>query len=107
MYRAVESKFSDDRFKDSACTILDKTPSKILVSKVQMTKNKMSPLNMRSVNISQSYAQNVSSIDETWLWHLRYGHLPLRSLSLLQKHSMLKEIPISNEQTNPCERCIL
>jgi hypothetical protein len=97
----------DVRFKDSTCTILDKPPSRRLVAKVQMTKNRMFPLNLRSVNMSQSYAQNVSSTDETWLWHLRYGHLPFRSLSLLQKQSMVKGLPILNEQTNPCESCIL
>jgi hypothetical protein len=45
--------------------------------------------------------------DETWLWHLRYGHLPSRSLNLLQKQLMFKGLPILNEQTSPCESCIL
>jgi hypothetical protein len=87
----------DVKFKDSTCTILDKPPSRRLVAKVQITKNIMFQLNMRNVNMSQSYAQNVSSIDETWLWHIRYGHLPFKSLRLLQKYSMVNELPILNE----------
>ena len=50
--------------------------------------------------------RNLNS-DETWLWHLRYGHLPFSSLSLLQKKSMVKGFPIINEHKNSCESCIL
>jgi hypothetical protein len=42
----------DVRFKDSTCTILDKPPSIRLVENFQMSKNKMFPLNPRSVNMS-------------------------------------------------------
>jgi hypothetical protein len=83
----------DVLFKGSTCLILDKPPSRKLIAKIQMTKNRMFPLNLRSVNLSQSYAQNVSNTDETLLWHARFGHLPFRSLSLLQKHSMVKGLP--------------
>jgi hypothetical protein len=85
-------------FEGSKCTILDKPPSKKIIATIQMTKNRMFPLILRNVSLSQSYAQNVSSSDETWLWHLRYGHLPFSSLSLLQKKSMVKGFPIINEQ---------
>jgi hypothetical protein len=94
-------------FKGSTCLILDKPPSRKLIAKIQMTKNRMFPLNLRSVNLSHSHAQNVSSTNETLLWHARFGHLPFRSLSLLQKHSMVKGLPVLNEQDNPCEICIL
>jgi transposase InsO family protein len=94
-------------FEGSKCTILDKPPSKKIIATIQMTKNRMFPLILRNLNLSQSYAQNVSSSDETWLWHLRYGHLPFSSLSILQKKSMVKGFPIINEQKNSCESCIL
>jgi transposase InsO family protein len=54
-----------------------------------------------------SYAQNVSNTDETLLWHSRFGHLPFRSLSLLQEHSMVKGLPVLNEQDSTCETYIL
>jgi hypothetical protein len=86
---------------------MDKPPNRKLIAKVQMTKNKMFPLNLRSVNLSQPYAQNVSNSYGTLLWHSRFGHLPFRSLSFLQKHSMFKGLPTLNEQDNPCESCVL
>ena len=81
-------------FEGSKCTILDKPPSKKIIAIVQMTKNRMFPLILGNVNLSQSYAQNVSISDETWLWHIRYGNLPFISLSLLQKKSMVKGFPL-------------
>jgi hypothetical protein len=61
-----------------------------------MTKNGMFPLNLRTANLSQSYAQNISNTDETLLWHARFGHLPFKSLSLLQKHAIVKGLPVLN-----------
>jgi hypothetical protein len=39
----------DVLFKGSTCLILDKSPSKKLIEKIQMTKNMRFPLNLRSV----------------------------------------------------------
>jgi hypothetical protein len=72
-----------------------------------MTKNRMLPLILRNLNLSQSYAQNVSRLDETWLWHLTYGHLPFSSLLVLNKKYMVKGFPIINEPKNSCKSCIL
>jgi hypothetical protein len=93
--------------KGSTCLILDQSPNRKLIAKIQMIKNRMFPLNLRSVNFSQAYAQNVSNTDETLLCHARFGHLPFKSISLLQKHAMAKGIPVMNEQESPCEICIL
>jgi transposase InsO family protein len=41
------------------------------------------------------------------VWHTRFGHLPFQSLSLLQKHSMVKGLPVFKGQNPPCETCIL
>jgi hypothetical protein len=94
-------------FKGTTYLIMDKPPSRKVIEKIQMIKNKMFPLNLRSVNLSQSYAQNFSNSYESLLWHSRFGHIPFRSLSLLQKHSMVKGLPILNEQDNTCESFIL
>jgi hypothetical protein len=71
-----------------------------------MTKKKMFPLNLRSVNLSQPYAQNLSNTDETLLCHARFDHIPFKSLSLVQKHVMVNDLPILNEHDSPCESCI-
>jgi hypothetical protein len=46
-------------------------------------------------------------MNESMVWHTRFGHLPFQSLSLLQKNSMVKGLPIFKEQIPPCESCIL
>ena len=82
-------------------------PSRRLIAKVEMTKNKIFPLSLRSANLSQSVAHTVSSLDETWLWHCRFGHLPSKSLNLLRKQSMVKGSPVIHEQSSSCEDCII
>ena len=70
----------DVQFHGSSCVIYDKTPCRRLLAKVEMTKNRMFPLCLKSANLSESYAHTVSSQDKTWLWHYRYGHLPFKCL---------------------------
>jgi hypothetical protein len=36
------------------------------------------------------YACNLSNTNETELWHYRYGHLPIKSMIVLQRQSMVK-----------------
>jgi transposase InsO family protein len=72
-----------------------------------MTRNRMFPLTLRTANLTQSYAQSASTPNETMIWHAIFGHLPFQSLSLLQKNSMVKGLPIFKEKNPPCESCIL
>jgi hypothetical protein len=74
----------DVNFHNNICTILNHT--KRLVAKIPMTKNILFPLEMRSGNM---YACNISNVTETELWHYRYGHLLVKSMSLLQRQSMV------------------
>jgi hypothetical protein len=46
-------------------------------------------------------------LDESWLWHLRYGHLYFGGLDLLQKKQMVKGFPNIQQPTSSCESCIL
>jgi len=77
------------KFKGPTCTILDRQPSQRVIARIQMTNNKMFPLVIKIVNHSLPYAQFVTSYDETWLWHLRYGHLAFNKLNILRKKSMV------------------
>jgi hypothetical protein len=65
-----------------------------------MIKNILFPLEMRSGNM---YACNISNSNETELWHYRYGHLPVKSMSLLERPSMVKGFPPSINQIPSCE----
>ena len=91
-------------FEDDTCTIFDKSPRRTLLAKLQMTKNRLFPLENKSMNM---YAHNVSTTNENELWHYRYGHLPFQSMSLLQKQCMVNKLPHLFEQIPPCESCII
>jgi hypothetical protein len=92
----------DVTFHNNTCTILNQT--KRLVAKFPMTKNKLFPLEMRSGNM---YACNISNVNKTKLWHYRYGHLLVKSMSLLQRQSVVKGLPPSINQIPSCESCIV
>jgi hypothetical protein len=94
-------------FEGASCKIYDRKPSRKLISEIYMTPNRLFPLTLRTANLSQPYAQSASTLNETMIWHTRFGHLPFQSLSLLQKNSMVKGLPIFKEQIPPCESCIL
>ena len=64
-------------FKKNVCTIYDKNPSIYLIARVEMTKNRMFPLTMRNDLTNSLNAYKTKSLDQSWLWHLRYGHLNL------------------------------
>jgi hypothetical protein len=70
-------------FEGASCKIYDKISSRKLISEIHMTQNRMFPLTLRTANLIQPYAQSGSTLNETMVWHTRFGHLPFQSLSLL------------------------
>ena len=69
-----------------------------------MTKNKSYQLQLKSEKL---YAHNFSMPTESDLWHLRYGHLPIQSMSLLQRQSMVKGFPSLSDHISSCTICIM
>jgi len=68
-------------FQGQQCVIYDKSPSKQLIAKVQMTRTRLFPLIM-------NYNYQVSSFTTAcsnayWLWHFQFGHLYFYGLRLL------------------------
>lgn len=94
-------------FKNNVCTIIDKYPSKMLIARVEMTKNRMFPLIMRNELSPSLNGYKTNKLDESWLWHLRYGHLYFGGLDLLQKKQMVKELPSIQRPMSSCKSCIL
>ena len=68
----------DVSFHNTTCMISDRHKS--LVAKIPMTKNRLYQLQLKSEKL---YAHNVSTPTKSDLWHLRYGHLPIKSISFL------------------------
>jgi transposase InsO family protein len=94
-------------FEGASSRIHDKIPSKNLIYEIHISRNRMFLITLITTNLIQSYAQSASTPNETMVWHTIFGHLPFQSLSLLQKHSIVKGLPIFKEQNPPCESCIL
>ena len=97
----------DIRFYDTYSTIYDKPPSKRVIDKVEMTKNRIFPVSLTSVNLPHSVAYTISRLDESWLCHCKFGHLPFKSLNILHKQSMVKGLPVIHESSSSCEDCII
>ena len=85
----------------------DKFPSIKLIAMIKMTNNRMFPLTLRNSNHLASCVHNVTILDESWLWNLRFSIFHFGGLNLLQPKQMVKGFPIIHEPTNSCERCIL
>jgi len=87
----------DIHMKDLALTIKNKNEVIVMVN---MSTNRLFTLNI--------YADPVKCLksiikDETWLWHLRFGHLAFRGLNLLWKNKMVKDLPQINHPNQLCE----
>ncbi|CAL9010551.1 unnamed protein product [Prunus brigantina] len=67
------------KFDDDHCVISDKK-NNIVVAKIKMMANKVFPLIMTS---KENYVLKAENVEESLLWHMRYGHLNQRSLQLL------------------------
>lgn len=51
-----------------------------VITDVQISKNRMFALNIKAVPVMYFHAKVK---DQSWLWHLRYGHLSFNGLKLL------------------------
>lgn len=67
-----------------------------------MEQNKMYPLVMKSDWESIMSANKENNLEESWLWHLKFGHLHFGGLSQLQQKQMVKGFPTIHEPDNSC-----
>ena len=89
-------------FYNNEYKVIDKNKNMVM-AKIEMTKNKVFPL---AISYSNDMALKGESIEESLLWHLRYGHLHQRGLQLLQQKEMVKGLPRIEQKNHVCEGCI-
>jgi hypothetical protein len=75
-----------------------------LIAQVEMGRNRMYKLNLRSV---QEKCLQVNVKDKASLWHLRFGHLHHAGLKRLAKKNMVHGLPDMNYEGKFCEECVL
>jgi transposase InsO family protein len=89
-------------FDDGECTVYDKK-HKLTVAKVGMSRNNVFPLSMPS---NERISLKCEHVDDSHLWHLRYGHLNYQGLQLLKKRNMVVGLPSIQNNDRICEGCI-
>ncbi|KAK2983132.1 hypothetical protein RJ640_022604 [Escallonia rubra] len=72
-------------FNDGACVIKDKQSGCRMIN-ISMTQNKMFPLEVSKI---ENFVLATGRIDDSKLWHLRYGHLNIKGLKLLSEKCMI------------------
>lgn len=75
----------------------------MLIVKINSAENKMFPL---EISCLDDYALVATIKDDSWLWHLRYGHLHFNGLKLLSQKKMVHGLPSVSCVDNVCEGCI-
>ena len=74
-----------------------------LIADVEMSKNRLFTLDIQTK--MQRCLKTVIKND-SWLWHLRYGHLGFSGLKLLSKTKMVDGLPEISVPENLCEACV-
>ncbi|KAH0636480.1 hypothetical protein KY289_036395 [Solanum tuberosum] len=91
-----------DKFVEIKKTVKD--TSNNLIAKVHMAKNRLFPLNLKTID-AKCLKANVH--DDSWCWHMRFGHLNFEALKLMGVKSMVDGIPSINHPNQLCEACLL
>nr|GEV66681.1 retrovirus-related Pol polyprotein from transposon TNT 1-94 [Tanacetum cinerariifolium] len=90
-------------FDDGKCVVTNKITGKA-IAHAYMSHNRMFPLVFSS---HMESAMMSNTIEETKLWHLRYGHLYITGLKLLRNKHMVNDLPDIWSLTHVCEGCAL
>lgn len=91
-------------FEGNACKIYDNKNKKLEIAHVKMEKRN------RSFPITWKYATNIAmkvQVDDSWLWHRRFGHLNTHALKLLYQKRMVRDLPCIKENEEACEGCLM
>lgn len=75
-----------------------------LIAKVPASKNRIFQLKIQNdiIKCLKTYVK-----DNSWLWHMRYGHLNFGGLKLLSSKGMVRGLPLIDHPEQLCEGCLL
>jgi len=90
------------KMKDHTLTLIDIKGH--MIAKVVMTKNRMFLLNIET---DMPKCLNTYVKDETWLCHMRLGHVNFDSLKMMAQKEMLKGLPSIIHPNQLCEGCLV
>ncbi|XP_074362887.1 uncharacterized protein LOC141703204 [Apium graveolens] len=89
-------------FDEDHCVTFDKK-KKFSVARVRIIPNKTFHLIMP---LEGGVALKVVKNDDTFSWHLRYGHLNFNGLKLLKEKNMVIGLPSISKNSEVCEGCL-
>jgi len=98
----LSEKGYDLRFKYRIGTISDDKFG--IIAKFNMNNSRLWPLYLNSDDLPCFSSINC---DDTWLWHLRLGHLNFGSLKFLARKNLVDGLPSIDFPNKKCESCIL
>ncbi|WVZ17444.1 hypothetical protein V8G54_010426 [Vigna mungo] len=75
-----------------------------LILRTNICKNRTFQITLDTV---ETQCMKVVKDDETWRWHLRYGHLNFHDLQRLRKKEMVSGLPEIVMSEGSCETCII
>ena len=86
-------------FENNHCTIFD--PARKEIANVAMENKSFSFMWQHSRDVLKA------KVDETWLWHKRYGHYHLNALKYLHDKQILRNLPPIQVYDDVCDACLL
>ena len=75
-----------------------------LIACIKMTRNRMFPLHLNT-KVEKCFQGLMKN--ESWRWHLRFGHLNFSGLKLLSTAGMVRGLPTIDPPSHTCEVCII
>ncbi|KAK2984424.1 hypothetical protein RJ640_014830 [Escallonia rubra] len=92
-------------FEGNGCIIYDNRKPRQLVKKIRMESNRTFPSTLKYV---RDVAMKAHIVEDSRLWHKRFGHLNFQGLKLhFQKKKLVQGLPTTEDKHGVCEGCAL
>ena len=79
--------------------------TKRMILKAPLARNRTFKVSLNTIESQCFFAATLS--DDSWLWHLRLGHLNFKDLSLLRSKDMVSGLPSIVIPKKICDNCLI